>query len=77
MPKFYFSATEDGDDIQPDEEALEYASLKHACQAAEVALREMAWYATVPRIWMSVIDARRRLVYRVQHDVAQGRIKSR
>jgi hypothetical protein len=75
MPVFYFSETENGDDIADDNEGLEFEELEAAYHEAERALREIAAQAPLERktLWLTVLDADKQIV---RGPVRQGRFRA-
>jgi hypothetical protein len=71
MPIYYFAATENAADIPPDDEGVEFETLKDACDEADRALREMSVDAQEPVLWMSVFDENRTLVHRARLEVVR------
>lgn len=67
MPTYFFSETEDGSDISPQEKGFEFGSLEEACEEAERTVRAMAIEVPFEQktILMRVLDADRRVLHTV------------
>lgn len=64
MPRYFFSEHPAADDIAADDEGIEFPTFAAACEEAKLALRQIAPYRTGERIWMSMLDEDRHLVFR-------------
>jgi hypothetical protein len=71
MPVFFFSETENGDEIADDNEGLEFDDLEDACHEAERALREIAAQAPLERktLLMTILDEDKNVVHRAKLEI--------
>ena len=73
MPRYFFSEDETGDRLDPTDEGVEFDTFHDVCHEADRALREMAVDALQDRLWISVFDENKAMVYRARLDVVQDR----
>lgn len=71
MPRYFFSESREADDVAVGDEGIEFPSFAAACEEAKLALRQIAPYRTGERIWMSMLDEDRRLVFRAHLTVTE------
>lgn len=66
------STSENADDLDVDDEGVEFNTFEHACSEADRALRKIAVDARAQTLWMSVFDADRKLLHRARLGVITG-----